>query len=74
MYCIIHHQYQCYLNNLFRVVSAAQLVAITEDAVLGSVAKVVSKNPSWDEHLSAKLTYLRERKGETSSIKIPHMS
>ena len=40
VYCII-------INiNAFGVVSAAQLVAITEDAMLGGVAKVVSMNPT----------------------------
>ena len=41
----------------FGVVSAAQLVAMTGDAMLGGVAKVVSMNCTWDEHLLAKLTY-----------------
>ena len=33
--------YQCYSNNLFEVVSIAQLVEVTDSAVLGSVVKVI---------------------------------
>ena len=35
-----------YLNILFGVVSIAQLVEVTDSAVLGSVAEVVSSNPT----------------------------
>ena len=38
--------YQCYSNNLFEVVSIAQLVEVTDSAVLGSVVKVMSWNPA----------------------------
>ena len=37
--------YQWYSNNLFEVVSIAQLVEVTDSAVLGSVVKVMSWNP-----------------------------
>ena len=39
--------YQRYSNNLFWVVSIAQSVEVTDSAVLGGVAEVVSSNPSW---------------------------
>ena len=45
MYYISQHQYQCYLNNLFGVVSVAHLVATMSDVVLGSVVEVASWNP-----------------------------
>ena len=38
--------YQCYSNNLFGVVSVAQLVEVTDSAVLGSDVKVMSWNPA----------------------------
>ena len=37
---------QCYLNNLFGVVPIAQLVEVTDSAVLGGVVEVVSSNPT----------------------------
>ena len=46
VYCISLYLYQRYLNNLFWVVSIAQLVEMTDSAVLGGVAKFVSSNPT----------------------------
>ena len=46
VYCISQYLYQRYSNNLFGVVSIAQLVEVTDSAVLGSVAEVVSSNPT----------------------------
>ena len=50
VYCISQYLYQCYSNNLFfgggGVVSIAQSVEVTDSAVLGGVAEVVSSNPS----------------------------
>ena len=34
-------------KNLFRVVSIAHLMEVTDSAVLGGVAEVVSSNPWW---------------------------
>ena len=42
MYCISRYLYQCYSKNLFGVVSIAQSVEVTDNAVLGSVVEVVS--------------------------------
>ena len=42
VYCISRYLYQCYSNNLFGVVSIAQLVGVTDSAVLGGVVGVVS--------------------------------
>ena len=47
VYCISQYLYQRYSNNLFGVVSIAQSVEVTDSAVLGGVAEVVSSNPSW---------------------------
>ena len=47
MYCISQYLYQRYSNNLFGVVSIAQSVEVTDSAVLGGVAEVMSSNPSW---------------------------
>ena len=46
VYCISRclHVNQCYSNNLFLVVSIAQLVEMTDNAVLGGVVEVVSSN------------------------------
>ena len=44
--CISRYLYQNYSNNLFGVVSIAQLVEVTDSAVLGGVAEVVSSNPT----------------------------
>ena len=38
--------YQCCSNNLLGVVSIAQLVEVTDSAVLGSDVKVMSWNPA----------------------------
>ena len=49
VYCISQYLYQRYSNNLFLgggVVSIAQLVEVTDSAVLGGVAEVVSSNPT----------------------------
>ena len=46
VYCISRYLYQCYLNNLFWVVSIAQLVEVTDSAVLGGVVEVVSSIPT----------------------------
>ena len=46
VYCISRYLYQRYSNNLFGVVSIAQLVEVTDSAVLGVVAEVVSPNPT----------------------------
>ena len=40
MYCINQYLYQCYSNNIFGVVSIAQLVEVTDSAELGGVAAV----------------------------------
>ena len=45
--CISRYLYQRYSNNLFGVVSIAQLVEVTDSAVVGGVAEVVSSNPRW---------------------------
>ena len=45
--CINRYLYQRYSNNLLGVVSIAQLVEVTDSAVLGGVAEVVSSNPRW---------------------------
>ena len=48
VYCISQYLYQRYSNNLFfGVVSIAQSVEVTDSAVLGGVAEVVSSNPRW---------------------------
>ena len=47
VYCISQYLYQRYSNNLLWVVSIAQSVEVTDSAVLGGVAEVVSSNPSW---------------------------
>ena len=44
VYCISRYLYQCYSNNLFRVVSIAQLVEVTDSAALGDVVEVVSSH------------------------------
>ena len=45
--CISQYLYQRYSNNLLgMVVSVAQLVEVTDSAVLGGVAEVVSLNPT----------------------------
>ena len=46
MYCISQYLYQCYSNNLFGVVSIAQLVEVTDSAVLGGFVEVVSSIPA----------------------------
>ena len=46
VYCISRYLYQRYLNNLFGIVSIAQLVDVTDSAALGGVAKVVSSKPT----------------------------
>ena len=47
MYCISRYLYQCYSNNLFAgVVAIAQLVDVTDSAVLGDVVEVVSSIPA----------------------------
>ena len=47
VHCISQHLYQGYSNNLFGgVVSIAQLVEVTDSAVLGGVVEVVSSNPT----------------------------
>ena len=47
VYCISQYLYQRHSNNLFLpVVSIAQLVLVTDSAVLGGVAEVVSSNPT----------------------------
>ena len=49
VYCISQYLYQRYSNNLFNgVVSIAQSVEVTDSAVLGGVAGVVSSNPRWE--------------------------
>ena len=59
VHCISRYLYQCCSNNLFGVgvVSIAQLVEVTDSAVLGGVVEVVSSNPTVDhkcfQHLSA---------------------
>ena len=47
VYCISQYLYERYSNNHFGVVSIAQSVEVTDSAVLGGVAEVVSSNPSW---------------------------
>ena len=44
MYCISRYLHQRSSNNLFGVVSIAQFVEVTDSAVLGGVAEVVSSN------------------------------
>ena len=46
MYCISRYLYQRYSNNFYGVVSIAQLVEVTDSAVLDCVAEVVSSNPT----------------------------
>ena len=46
VYCISRYLYQCYSNNLFGVVLIAQLVEVTDNAVLGGVVEVVSSYPT----------------------------
>ena len=46
VYCISQYLFQRYSNNLFVVVSIAQLVEVTNSAVLGGVAEIVSSNPT----------------------------
>ena len=45
MYCFNRYLYQCYSNNFWGVVSIAQLVEVTDSAVLGGVVEVVSSIP-----------------------------
>ena len=47
VHCISRYLYQCYSNNLSWVVSIAQLVEVTDSAVLGGVVEVVSRFPRW---------------------------
>ena len=52
------YKYQRYWNNLFWGFSIAQLVEVTDGAMLGGVAEVVSSNPTVGhknlfQHLSA---------------------
>ena len=47
VYCISQYLYQRYSINLFGLVSIAQLVEVTNSAVLVGVAEVVSSNPRW---------------------------
>ena len=51
VYCIGRYLYQCYLNNLSGVVSVAQLVEVTDSAVLGGVVEVVSSIPAVDHKI-----------------------
>ena len=44
LYSISPCLYQCYSNNLFGVVSIAQLVEVTDSAVLGGVVEDVNLN------------------------------
>ena len=46
VYCISRYLYQCYSNNLYGLVSIAQLVEVKDSAVLGGVVEVVSSNPT----------------------------
>ena len=46
VYCLIQYLYQRYSNNLFGVVSIAQLVKMVDTAVLGGVVEVVSSIPA----------------------------
>ena len=46
VYCISQSLSQRYSNNFYGVVSMAQSVEVTESAVLGGVAEVVSSNPT----------------------------
>ena len=46
VYCIRRYLFQCYLNNLFGVISTAQLVEVSDSAVLGGVVEVVSLIPA----------------------------
>ena len=48
VYCISQYLYQRYSNNLLGggVVLIAQLVEVTDSAVLGGAAEVVSSNPT----------------------------
>ena len=46
MYWISQYLNQRYSNNLFGVVLIEQLVDVTDSAVLGGVAEVVSSNPT----------------------------
>ena len=52
VYCINRYLYQCYSNNLFGVVSIAQLVKVTDSAVLGGVVEVVSSIPAVGHKIS----------------------
>ena len=47
VYCICQYLYQRLRTIFFGVVSIAQLVEVTDSAVLGGVAEVVSSNPRW---------------------------
>ena len=44
VYCISRHQYQRFLDILFRDDSVAQLIALMSGVVLGGVAEVVVSN------------------------------
>ena len=59
IYCIIRYQYQCYLNNLIWVVTVVQLVAMTDDAVLGSVIEArlvqILHGKKYFKHLASQL-------------------
>ena len=47
VYCISQYLYQRYTKKAFLgVISIAQLVEVTDSAVLGGVAEVVSSNPT----------------------------
>ena len=52
VYCISRYLYQRYSNNLYGVVSMAQLVEVTDSAVLGGFAEVVSSNLTVDDKIS----------------------
>ena len=62
VYCISRYLYQRYSNNLFWFISIAQLEEVTDIAVLGGVADVMSSNPTvghkiFFQHLPAYLVY-----------------
>ena len=46
MYCISRYLYQCIRTIFFGVVSMAQLVEVTDSAVLGGVVEVASSIPA----------------------------
>ena len=46
VYSISRYLYQCYSNNLFGVVSIAQLEEVADSAVLDGVVEVVSSIPT----------------------------